>query len=120
MAEETPLDRLRALCLALPEATEKLTWEETPTFRVRDKIFAMYAGDRQRSGRPALWCKAPLGAQAALVGGSPDLFFVPPYVGVRGWLGVYLDGAADWDGIADLIAESYRMTAPKRLSARIA
>jgi predicted DNA-binding protein (MmcQ/YjbR family) len=116
---DTPLARLRALCLALPEATEKLTWEETPTFRVREKIFAMYAGDRGDNGRPALHCKAPPGAQHALVGGNPDQFFVPPYVGVHGWIGVYLDQQADWDGVADLVTESYRMTAPKRLAAQL-
>ncbi len=113
------LDRLRELCLALPEAAEKLTWEETPTFRVRDKIFAMYAGDRERSGRPALWCKAPPGAQQALVGGEPDRFFAPPYLARSGWLGVYLDRTVDWDDVAGLVEESYRMTAPKRLLARL-
>jgi predicted DNA-binding protein (MmcQ/YjbR family) len=96
-----------------------LTWEETTTFRVREKIFAMLAGDRERSGRPALWCKAPPGAQQALIGGDPERFFSPPYVGPRGWLGVYLDGEADWEGVAALIEESYRMTAPKRLLARL-
>ena len=120
MPDQSPLERLRAACLALPEATEKLTWEETPTFRVREKIFAMFAGDRERSGRPALWCKAPPGAQQALIGGDPTRFFSPPYVGPRGWLGVYLDGEVDWDGVAALVEESYRMTAPKRLLTRLA
>lgn len=107
------LPELRSICLALPEATEKLTWEETPTFRVREKIFAMQAGG---DGRPALWCKAPPGAQAVLVGSDSTRFFVPPYVGHRGWVGVRLDVAPDWDEIAGLVFESYCMTAPKRLT----
>lgn len=109
------VDRLRAICLDLPEATEQETWGD-PTFRVRDKIFAMpKAGD----GRLSLWLKAPPGAQGVLVGADPGRFFVPPYVGHRGWIGVRLDVTVDWDELADLIQESYRMTAPKRLGARL-
>ena len=77
MMSDEPMDRLRAICLALPEAAEKEAWGD-PTFRVRDKIFAMVkVGD----GRISVWCKAPPGSQAVLVGADPDLFFVPPYVG---------------------------------------
>ena len=68
-------------------------------------------------GRPSMWCKAPPGVQQALVSSNPDRFFVPPYVGYHGWVGMWLD--IDWDEVADLVEESYRMTAPKRLSARI-
>jgi predicted DNA-binding protein (MmcQ/YjbR family) len=72
-----PLDRLRAICLALPETTEKETWGH-PNFRVCDKIFAMYKiGD----GRASFWCKAPPGSQMVIVGADPVTFFVPPYVG---------------------------------------
>jgi len=109
-----PLDRLRELCLALPEATEQETWGE-PTFRVRGRIFAMY---RPGDGRPSFWCKAPPGAQTALVGATPERFFVPPYVGHHGWIGAWIDITTDWDEIADLVEESYRRTAPKRLVAR--
>jgi predicted DNA-binding protein (MmcQ/YjbR family) len=110
---QTPLDRLREICLALPESAEKEAWGD-PTFRVRDKIFAMYkVGD----GRLSVWCKAPPGVQNALVGSDPERFFVPPYVGHRGWIGVRLDVELDWDEVADLIERSYRMTALKRLSA---
>ncbi|HLZ69859.1 MAG TPA: MmcQ/YjbR family DNA-binding protein [Dehalococcoidia bacterium] len=108
-----PLAELRTICLALPEATEKLTWEETPTFRVREKIFAMQAGG---DGRPSLWCKAPPGAQQILVGADPTRFFVPPYVGRNGWIGVHLDVGPDWEEIAGFVLESYRMTAPRRLT----
>ena len=106
------LDRLRAICLALPEAAEKETWD-IPTFRVRDKIFAM-AHDPG-----TVWCKAPRGVQAILVGAAPDRFFVPPYVGPRGWIGFRLDHVYDWDEVAALIRRSYRMTAPKRLAALV-
>jgi predicted DNA-binding protein (MmcQ/YjbR family) len=110
---QDPLDRLRAICLALPEATEAGGVGD-PTFRVRDKIFAMRHGV---GGRMSMWCKAPPGAQAALVGSDPERFFVPPYVGCHGWVGVWLDMELDWDEVAELIEESYRMTAPKRLAA---
>jgi predicted DNA-binding protein (MmcQ/YjbR family) len=116
---DDPLDRLRAICLALPEATEQLTWGEHPTFRVRDKIFAQYHANHHGDGRLALWCKAPPGAQDVLVGSDPERFFVPPYVGHHGWIGARLDVAPDWDHVADLVEESYRMTAPKRLAATL-
>ena len=105
------LSRLRAICLALPEAVEKETWE-APTFRIRDKIFAMVHG---WDGRAGVLCKAPPGAQTILVAAAPERFFRPPYVGHKGWIGFWLDGAPDWGEIADLIGRSYRMTAPKKL-----
>jgi hypothetical protein len=105
------LGRLRAICLALPEAVEKETWEQ-PTFRVRDKIFAMvHAVD----GRMGVWCKAPAGAQAILVEAAPERFFRPPYVGSKGWIGIWLDDP-DWPEMADLVGRSYAMTAPRRLA----
>ncbi|HZS86983.1 MAG TPA: MmcQ/YjbR family DNA-binding protein [Chloroflexota bacterium] len=110
---ETALDRLRAICLALPEATEAGGVGD-PTFRVRDKIFAMRHG---ANGRMSMWCKAPRGIQDMLVGSEPERYFVPPYVGHHGWVGVYLDVDLDWDFIAGLVEDSYRMTAPKRLAA---
>jgi predicted DNA-binding protein (MmcQ/YjbR family) len=109
------LHRLRAICLAYSEATEG-GGVGSPSFRVREKIFAMQHGV---DGRPSMWCKAPPGGQQVLVSSNPDRFFVPPYVGCHGWVGMWLDVAIDWDEVADLVEESYRMTAPKRLSARI-
>jgi predicted DNA-binding protein (MmcQ/YjbR family) len=108
-----PIDRLRAICLALPEAVEKETWGDA-TFRVRDKIFAM---ERRGDGRAAMWCKAPPGSQMVLVGADPERFFVPPYVGHKGWIGVRLDRKPDWDEVAVIVRRSYRMTAPRRLAA---
>lgn len=108
-----PIDRLRAICLALPEASEKETWGD-PTFRVRGKIFAM---EKRGDGRISLWCKAPPGSQMVLVGADPERFFVPPaYVGHKGWVGVRLDRAPDWSEVAALVRRSYRLIAPKRLA----
>jgi predicted DNA-binding protein (MmcQ/YjbR family) len=107
------LERLRSICLAFPEAVEAGGVGD-PTFKVRDKIFAMrHAMDE----RPSLWCKAPPGAQAIIVGSDPSRFFVPPYVGVHGWIGLWLDIEQDWDEVGELVDESYRMTAPKKLQA---
>ena len=112
------LERLRKICLALPEATEKETWGD-PTWRVRDRIFAMQKGNYE-GGRPSVWLKAPAGGQDMLVTNDPERFFVPPYVGHKGWVGVYLDGkAVDWRLLSVLIEDSYCLIAPKRLSARI-
>jgi predicted DNA-binding protein (MmcQ/YjbR family) len=111
-----PIDRVRAICLALPEAVEKETWGDT-TFRVRDKIFAVTGVGSD--GRATLTCKAPAGSQTVLAGADPKRFYVPAYVGHKGWIGVRLDGKPDWDEIAALIKRSYGMTAPKRLAARV-
>ena len=112
MAARKPTDRLRAICLALPEAEERETWGD-PTFRVRDKIFAM---EKRGDGRTSLWCKAPPGSQMVLVGADPERFFVPPYVGPKGWVGVRLDRKPDWDEVARIVTRSYRLVAPKRLA----
>ncbi len=108
-----PLGRLRTLCLALPEATE--TAEGRPAFRVRQKTFAMYMENHHGDGRVALWCKAAPGVQESLVQSDPERYFVPPYVGPQGWIGIRLEGAVDWDTVAGLVVEGYRLQAPKRL-----
>ncbi|MGQ0582939.1 MAG: MmcQ/YjbR family DNA-binding protein [Reyranella sp.] len=110
-----PIDRLRAICLALPEATEKEAWGD-PTFRVRDKIFAM---EKRGDGRISVWCKAPPGSQAVLVGADARRFFVPPYVGSKGWIGVRLDDKPDWDDVAAVVRRSYQLIAPKKLAALV-
>jgi hypothetical protein len=117
-ATDDPLERVRQLCLALPETTERLSHGE-PTWFVRDKnVFLMYA-NHHHDDRVAFWCAAPVGAQQALVATEPERFFRPPYVGHRGWLGVWLDVLVDWTAIADLVADAYRMIAPKRLLAAL-
>ncbi|MFD1148195.1 MmcQ/YjbR family DNA-binding protein [Saccharothrix hoggarensis] len=110
------LERLRALCLALPEVTERLSHGE-PAWFVRDKkMFAMFA-DRHHDDRVAFWCAAPAGAQEALAGSEPERYFRPPYVGHRGWLGVYLDVDVDWAAVAEVVRDAYRQVAPRRLAA---
>lgn len=111
-----PLPRLRRLCLALPETTERLSHGE-PTWFVRGKkTFVMYA-NHHHDDRLGFWCAAPDGAQPAMVASEPARFFRPPYVGHRGWLGVYLDVPVDWNEIADIVDDAYRMVAPKKLLA---
>jgi predicted DNA-binding protein (MmcQ/YjbR family) len=109
---EQAIDRLRAICLALPEAVEKEAWGD-PTFRVREKIFAM---EKRGDERISVWCKAPPGSQMVLVGADPDRFFVPPYVGHKGWIGMRLDNEPDWSEVAEVVRRSYRLIAPKRLA----
>lgn len=110
------LARLREICLALPKASEREAWGD-PTFRVRNRIFAML---KRGSGRPALWCKAPPGSQTILVGADPARFFVPPYVGSKCRVGAWLDEAPQWREIEVLVRRSYCLIAPKRLAAEIA
>jgi hypothetical protein len=113
MADDS-LGRLRKLCLSLPETTERTSHGE-PTWFVRGtRTFVMYA-DHHHDDRLAFWCAAPPGAQDALVASAPERFFVPPYVGQRGWLGVWLDVPVDWNEIAELVTEAFRVIAPKRL-----
>lgn len=115
-----PLPRLREISLALPEAVEDPEGVGHPSFKVRDKIFAMYMPNHHDDGRVALWCKAAPGDQAALVEGDAERFFIPPYVGRQGWVGVRLDpGDIDWAEIADLVTRSYRLIAPNRLAAAV-
>jgi predicted DNA-binding protein (MmcQ/YjbR family) len=103
--------RLRDICLTLPEAVEKPFGGHTaPSFRIRDKLFVMTSEDGQ-----SMTFKAGPGVQQALVSSSPERFFVPAYVGPKGWVGARLDVDQDWDEIAELIEDSYRMIAPKRL-----
>ena len=107
--------RLRKICLALPEAVEKEAWGD-PTFRVKDKIFAM---EKRGDGRVSVWFKAPLGSQQVLIGADPETFFRPPYVGHKGWVGMRLDTKPDWKEVAALMRRSYQLTAPKKLAAML-
>ncbi|HET9457402.1 MAG TPA: MmcQ/YjbR family DNA-binding protein [Candidatus Limnocylindrales bacterium] len=112
-----PLARLRAICLALPGATERLSHGE-PTWFVEDKrVFVTFA-DHHHDDRLAFWCAAPDGVQESLVASDPERFFVPPYVGHRGWLGVRLDVPVDWDEIERIVGEAWLVVAPTRLRSR--
>lgn len=111
---EDPLSRLRSLCLALPEVSERLSHGEPTWFVGGKKTFVMYA-DHHHDDRLAFWCAAPAGMQEAFIEASPRRFFRPPYVGHRGWLGVWLDVQVDWDEIADIVRDAYRVVAPSPL-----
>ncbi|ONI74395.1 phosphoribosylglycinamide formyltransferase [Kribbella sp. ALI-6-A] len=113
------LERLRELCLVLPEVTERLSHGE-PTWFIRDKkTFVMFA-NQHHDDRVGFWCAAPEGAQEELLATDPDRFFRPPYVGHRGWIGVYLDiEDVDWDHLADIVRDAYRHVAPKSLAALV-
>jgi hypothetical protein len=114
-----PLPRVRTLCAALPETTERLS-HGAPTFFVRDKkTFVMYMDDHHGDGRLALWCAAAPGAQAMFIDSDPRHFFIPAYVGHRGWVGVRLDLDLDWDTVADMVDEAFRAVAPRSLLDRL-
>jgi predicted DNA-binding protein (MmcQ/YjbR family) len=112
------LARLRALCLALPEVEERLSHGEPAWFVRGKRLFAVLA-DRHHDERVAFWCAAPPSAQEALVATHRDRYFRPPYVGHRGWLGVYLDVPLDWDVIGEHVRDAYRVVAPKALAASV-
>jgi hypothetical protein len=118
-AARKALDRVRAICLALPETSERPS-HGAPTFFAGSKTFVMFMDDHHDDGRLAIWCAAPLGAQSDLVRADGERFFVPPYVGHRGWLGIRLDRPVDWDELAQLIEDGYRMVATKRALAKLA
>jgi hypothetical protein len=109
------LARLRKICLALPEVIERPS-HGAPTFFVRGKRpFVMVLNDHHGDGRFAIWCAAAPGMQAMLVDADPERFFVPPYVGHRGWLGFRLDRELDWDELAGIVEDAYAEIAPAKL-----
>lgn len=109
------LVKLREICLALTETTERLS-HGAPTFFVRGKrAFLMLLTDHHGDGRFAIWCAAPQGIQQMLVEADPERFFVPPYVGHRGWLGMRLDGRFEWDEVAGIAEDAYAEVAPPKL-----
>lgn len=117
--DETPLERLRALCTMLPEVSERQSHGEPAWFVRGRKMFVTYA-DHHHDDRLGFWAAAPAGAQDGWVSADPERYFIPPYVGVRGWVGVYLDvPAADWAEIEDIVEDAYRSVAPRSLVARL-
>ncbi|WP_157252581.1 MmcQ/YjbR family DNA-binding protein [Nonomuraea typhae] len=112
------LERLREICLDLPEAVERLSHGEPAWFVRGKKTFVMFA-DHHHDDRLGFWCAAPPGVQQELVAEDPGRFFRPPYVGHRGWLGVYLDVEVDWAEVAEIVTDAYRVVAPKSLVQRL-
>jgi hypothetical protein len=112
---ERTLARIRNLCLGLPEVSERLS-HGAPTFFVRGKrSFLMVLTNHHGDGRFAIWCAAEPGTQAMLVEADPERFFVPPYVGHRGWLGFRLDREFAWDELAGIVEDAYAEVAPAKL-----
>jgi hypothetical protein len=109
------LRRVRRICATLPETTEKLSHGE-PTFFVRKKVYAMFANNHHDDGHVAVWVPAPPGVQPMLIQDAPAVYFHPPYVGVRGWVGIELSQIDD-DALAEHLRDAWRMIAPKRLTA---
>jgi hypothetical protein len=112
---EEVLTRIRDICLALPETSERLS-HGAPTFFIRGKrAFLMVLDNHHGDGRFAVWCAAPEGMQKLLVETDPRRFFVPPYVGHRGWLGVRLDRGLDYNELAGIVEDAYAEVAPPKL-----
>lgn len=109
------IGRLRRLCLALPETSEKLSHGE-PTFFVRKKVFAMFANNHHNDGHIAAWIPVPPSEQESLIHVAPDTYFRPPYVGVKGWVGIELERIDD-ESLAAHLLQAWRLIAPKRLAA---
>ncbi len=112
--DSDPLGRLRAICLTMPGAAERPSHGEPAWFVSGRRAFVTYA-DHHHDDRVAFWCAALPGQQQELVAESAGQYFVPPYVGGRGWLGVWLDVPVDWQVVAELVADAYRAVAPERL-----
>jgi hypothetical protein len=115
-----PIARVRKICLALPEAQEVEAWGQS-TFRVKGKIFAMYAsadGHHSR-GRAALWIYSVSSEQDFVLRARPDRYFKPPYVGPSGWIGAWLDKNPPWSEVVELVRDGYRRRAPKKLAALV-
>jgi hypothetical protein len=111
---------VRRICLGFPQVTERPS-HGAPTFFVRDRqsFVTAWMDGHHADTFPHLWCAAPAGAQELLVGRDPDVFFRPPYVGHRGWLGVRLDGDVDWNELAEVCEDAYRTVAPRTLVERL-
>ena len=112
ISEPEELKRIRAICLALPDTSEKLS-HGTPHFFAGKRNFVAYWFNHHGDGRHCIWCAAPEGAQRMLVEADPEHFFVPPYVGFRGWLGVHLDRGLGWDEIAGVVETAHRTVSSK-------
>jgi hypothetical protein len=111
------LELVRAICMALPETSERLSHGE-PTFFVGKKVYTMFANNHHNDGRIAVWLPTPPGFQAGLIESAPEIYFWPPYVGVRGWVGIVLDRIQDAD-LQFHIRVAWELIAPRRLRAML-
>ena len=113
------LARLRAICLALPEAQEKISHGEPTWFAGKGKVFAMFDNHHHGGEHISVWLPAPLGMQEALIENDPKRYWRPPYLGVRGWIAVVLDAKPDWGVVAGLVEQGFRLMATQKLIARL-
>jgi hypothetical protein len=114
-SSETRLERLSTICGALP-GVERETHGSHATFKVARKPFVYYLHDHHGDGVIGVACKVPAGENVALVAANPKRFYMPAYVGPRGWVGLRLDkGRVSWREVGELVRTSYGMMAPKRL-----
>lgn len=118
-ADARLVERLRKLCLALPEADERVSHGEPTWFAGKGKVFAMLDNHHHGSEHLSVWLPQPIGAQEALIEADPARFFRPPYVGVHGWVAVVLDTRPDWDMVAAMIRDAYLHVATRKLAARL-
>jgi hypothetical protein len=118
-AGRSPLQRLRAICMVLPDANERLSHGEPTWFAGKGKVFAMLDDHHHGAAQLAVWLPQPLGVQEALIDADPQRFFRPPYVGGRGWVGVVLDTNPDWDMVQSLVLDAYRHVATRELRAKL-
>ncbi len=118
-ARDRELGRVRRICEALPEVTERLS-HSAPAFFVRGKkTIAMFVDDHHGDGMLGIWCAAPPGVQEQMIDEDPEVFFRPPYVGHRGWLGVRLSRTVTDDELRMILEDAFRVVAPKTLVARL-
>lgn len=113
------IERLRRICLALPDAVEKLSHGEPTWFAGKGKVFAMLDDHHHGAPHLAVWLPQPVGAQETWIAIDPQRFFRPPYVGASGWVGVVLDGSSDWALVERLVRDAYRRVASAKLRARL-
>jgi hypothetical protein len=119
-ADGSLVERLRKICLALPEANERLSHGEPTWFAGKGKVFAMLDNHHHGAEHLSVWLPQPIGAQEALIEVDPERFFRPPYVGPSGWVGVVLDTKPDWGMVEGLVRDAYVQVATRKLSAQLA
>jgi len=118
LSSDAALVRVREVCFSFAGVQEKLS-HGAPTFFVRGKSFLMFADDHHGDGRMAAWCKADFERQRGLVDEAPERYFVPPYLGVRGWVGVRLDAPEmDWDALVFIVEQGWASVAPKAVQSQ--
>ncbi len=118
MTPRAALSRVQKIIAAWPETDERIS-HGSPTFWGGKKTFASFHDNHHGDGRLAVWCKASFEMRETLIDADPEVFFVPPYVGPSGWIGIRLDRAVDWEMVEELLEEGYRMVAPKRALAKL-